>query len=54
MLKLGSNRPIKPYKKMLPKEEPPDEAPFTFSCPSPDLQKEEKRGHPQSSPENEN
>ena len=39
---------------MLPKEEPPDEVPFTFSCPSPDLQKGGKRGHPQSSPENEN
>ena len=39
---------------MLPEEEPPDEVPFTFSCPSPNLQKGEKRGHPQSSPENEN
>jgi hypothetical protein len=46
MQNLEPNRPIKPYKKMLPKEEPPDEASFTFSCPSPNLQKGEKRGHP--------
>jgi len=54
MLKLGPDRLIKPCKKKPPKAEPPDEAFFTFSCPSPDLQKGEKRGHPQSSPENEN
>jgi hypothetical protein len=46
MQKLGPNRPIKPYIRMLPKEEPPNEVPFTFSCPPSDLQKGEKRGHP--------
>ena len=50
MLKLRPDRP-----KKLPKERPPTETNsndplFTFSFPAPG----EKRGHPQSSPENEN
>ena len=55
MLKLRPNRAKKPPKERPPIETSSNNPLFTFSFPAPDLfSKGEKRGHPQSSPENEN